>query len=1074
MMIEALAMLTLISLVTPTLYKKSAERTTELQDINTASYVRTLMKAVDNYTAANYQSILEKLEANQSDVVNIVSLSEYLPYNYKFDNIKNFDKPIVTIKRQGDTDSITSFVIFPKTGDINDLRASRIASMIGANGGYVDKDLNAKGVGGIWSLTKSELETQLEKCGECKDKVVNGSIVVASSENINEASLGGTENSKYLQRTKTEGEEWRNTMMTDLYMGGTKNILQGTGDIPMSKILGVDQMIIGATKTSDDTNEKNSSLVVKAYNGKEGSAFLEGSLRALGGDFTVSDDEMKFKGLLEINPNAQNGEALFNVGFDVDEGGGMLSLGRDQEGEEYVTINAANTNVLGNFTSISDTKLATDTGVFEVGENGSVIETTSDRISLLGGKMLLEDDGDTSNLHVTTTDVQIDGATTIGSGNEEPLIEDLNPNLTVQGNAFISNRLEAGEIDAHKFDTLELHAGGEDYGTDSEGQYKRWLNADKDGVVIKDLSNPREERLIVSNSETSLYGPLWEDSDDSLYKGAITLGDSEITISGAKTVNISTQSNTGNAAVSLQNGAVKATGVAGSPTGNLVDVRATTFDIKGSDNSYSAFTIIPGENQNNQNQEPERNLSSITSDVDKFVVKKGNNKLLNIVSGENGSTAAGDATAEIDPETFRIWARTPENANDYNPILEVNASSDAINEQRELSNSASVYIRRGAIELEGSPNTSPEENKYYADEGVGYIKASRLVANNLVGSNGNILTPVYADDESFQQNNLIDRYMVNPAYTSVMHDIKLTTRGGARLSDILPDFINKGIYIVTNSYPEGIDFNNLSVSVVDGKLQATSNGTNVENFNSSEWASPFMGVIPTPQCPPGYAKVITLTPASFQMAQAGQRILKDTDNNYYLDDTPHGLEDLTNPTTPITGAEMKSANVLTTSNGVQTSQQIYYLGADTEDAPQPLYFQQSTWLKSRVLSHRDANQHHLGWAAISGFIYPSSQYSSVITLLHANGDDIGDRSIYWNVFPVRTKSIESYATVYCYFDRTNIFEGSGNNAEYVDQYDQLNNFRDPYQKSGNTGGGGNNSGYLQRLNDPQLKYNDPW
>ena len=37
MMVEAMAMLALIALVTPTLYKKSAERTTELQDINTAT-----------------------------------------------------------------------------------------------------------------------------------------------------------------------------------------------------------------------------------------------------------------------------------------------------------------------------------------------------------------------------------------------------------------------------------------------------------------------------------------------------------------------------------------------------------------------------------------------------------------------------------------------------------------------------------------------------------------------------------------------------------------------------------------------------------------------------------------------------------------------------------------------------------------------------------------------------------------------------------------------------------------------------------------------------------------------------
>ena len=37
MMVEALAMLGLITMVTPVLYKKAAERTTELQDINTAT-----------------------------------------------------------------------------------------------------------------------------------------------------------------------------------------------------------------------------------------------------------------------------------------------------------------------------------------------------------------------------------------------------------------------------------------------------------------------------------------------------------------------------------------------------------------------------------------------------------------------------------------------------------------------------------------------------------------------------------------------------------------------------------------------------------------------------------------------------------------------------------------------------------------------------------------------------------------------------------------------------------------------------------------------------------------------------
>ena len=47
LMIEALAMLGLIAVVTPTMYKKSAERTLEVEDINTATTMRSYMNAAE-------------------------------------------------------------------------------------------------------------------------------------------------------------------------------------------------------------------------------------------------------------------------------------------------------------------------------------------------------------------------------------------------------------------------------------------------------------------------------------------------------------------------------------------------------------------------------------------------------------------------------------------------------------------------------------------------------------------------------------------------------------------------------------------------------------------------------------------------------------------------------------------------------------------------------------------------------------------------------------------------------------------------------------------------------------------
>lgn len=49
------------------------------------------------------------------------------------------------------------------------------------------------------------------------------------------------------------------------------------------------------------------------------------------------------------------------------------------------------------------------------------------------------------------------------------------------------------------------------------------------------------------------------------------------------------------------------------------------------------------------------------------------------------------------------------------------------------------------------------------------------------------------------------KYQLDPAYTSVMNDIRLTSRGGARLSEILPDYVSKGIEYHTLSADVGED-----------------------------------------------------------------------------------------------------------------------------------------------------------------------------------------------------------------------------------------------------------------------------
>ena len=104
-----------------------------------------------------------------------------------------------------------------------------------------------------------------------------------------------------------------------------------------------------------------------------------------------------------------------------------------------------------------------------------------------------------------------------------------------------------------------------------------------------------------------------------------------------------------------------------------------------------------------------------------------------------------------------------------------------------------------------------------------------------------------------------------------------------------------------------------------------------------------------------------------------------------------------------------------------------------------------------------------------GFVYPESMYSGFATAVGSNplklSKDKG--SAYWNLFPVLRSSMEGYATVYCYFDRTNLMAN-----DFVDgasKYINTNvNYSSPADGYGKTGSN------LNRLNDPTLQYNEVW
>lgn len=467
---------------------------------------------------------------------------------------------------------------------------------------------------------------------------------------------------------------------------------------------------------------------------------------------------------------------------------------------------------------------------------------------------------------------------------------------------------------------------------------------------------------------------------------------------------------------------------------------------------------------------------------------------------------------------------------DHKNILVIEeGATDAVNRNINTANetdTGTIYIRKGFVEIHGDRKKTKASNAATAGKGV--IMASRLVANNpnetgttfdadhevsMDKDTYGARVPILIKDKEWENYygknpkatdgiKRYDTYMVNPAYTSVMHDIKLTTRGGARLSDVLPDFINKGIYVVNNTVKESsigsLDFSSSTYDSLKGKKDAFTKDQKLDLAKEEAWASPFLGVVPAPQCPPGYGRVITLTPATFQVGQAG-KLMKRNDtgapaNSYYVVPNNASSDQIAASANNLQVAYEKVGVIgkatdknnqeidikpdkVTTAKYVLTT----FSDTSTKQPVVPLTFQQSTWLKSMVkeLKNGDYTQ---GWATIMGFLYPTSLYNG---FTHQDKLKATDEA-YWNIFPVLRGSLEGYATVYCYFDRTNMYSKTyskdgteiSTGLGYVENYD---NFVDNYnylqtmdnvptsfkKESGNTN-------YQDRLNDPSLKYDEVW
>lgn len=981
MMVEALAMLGLISMVTPVLYKKAAERTTELQDINSATYMRTLSQSLDDYIQDNYSDLSQE----SSDVIAIDNsdIQSYLPYGFNVNGSKLFDDYDISVIRDvhnidgREVVNLTGVITAPISITANDstreTRKAKIASMIGANGGVKRGD-NFTGVLGGWEIPVGSLGL---------DADYPDSVAVTSVHAITSGGSAAADSEHVLYRDNSRGDIAYNTMQTTLYMDtnnieGISNLVAASNEESPNQIniVGADNsaaglMVSGAAEIQQaltaGLNDENTAKLNVADTFYAKSADKTSNLTLENGRAVLvgNDSKLEFKDT-ETSLVGKNSELKFdNAGATMTNGG--------NKGAKLAL-------------SSQDAQLTFGEGAngYSVGESSASVTFNSSKVNLNAGAVAIQsgsDGGANAKLEVKTS-----GTVRAESSGENGKWTSFKVNSQgIYGDAAERVVLESGS-DMTLIGNNEINLIGNN---------RVYLESGRNSIEL----NGKESFLQFASGDATLKLDA--------AKGAATLSGADSTVAANHdNVRLSAPSGFyGYNTVNVDKEGTRIITQGDANGGSSLSVKETVVDIS----SGGKIDVWAAGGNFNLTSDADTNITAYSD----FNVSSHNNKL----ESNNTLFCDGGDCPDTNNSTF----------------------------------AKGVLVQHQGIVALPTAQSSGIASSDGVQDVAGYVKADRFLANQTY-------TSPYTSSKAGSKP--YDAYQVNPAYTSVMHDIKLTTRGGARLSDILPDFINKGIYVVDNTYQE--DSANLDWENFTKDHNHKSCGTDLTCPTT-----PWLGFIPAPQCPPGYAKVITINPIRWKMADA----YTVAPNLSSYSDAYRNFRTYFNKNTD----PLESRFELETVDGSS--------GAHThgiaENHALPLTFQTNTWLNTTIYGVRatpsDVNSAFYGWHAIMGFLYHGSLYSKYIMGADPTAEDPRGKVV-WNIFPVYNQELTAISNVYCYFERKSNNNsgqyGSGNtgvswDSNLVDTtYDQLEHFRSPTDDK--------DANYVNRLNDPTLGYTDPW
>ena len=265
LMVEAIALLGLMTMVSPMIVRQTAERTTEMEDVAVAGQMKTIKDALENYIQADYANLVPNPPTSEEFQHNITAakLAPYLPASYidsgeirgnklatgfdigvrgfcteKQDN-KGATCAALSASCKCTRYKIVGMIVSKSDTEIPDKRAARVASMLGADGGYMrtsDVVTAVAGSGGATDAMKKVLGAQGMWEVDDVTKYVSGISTTSGGRVALSTVFSSGLSADYLYRKKVNGLPDANSMFTDLDMGGNGACESESGDGKCNRI----------------------------------------------------------------------------------------------------------------------------------------------------------------------------------------------------------------------------------------------------------------------------------------------------------------------------------------------------------------------------------------------------------------------------------------------------------------------------------------------------------------------------------------------------------------------------------------------------------------------------------------------------------------------------------------------------------------------------------------------------------------------------------------------------------------------------------------------------------------------